>query len=72
VTYLNFSEKADGCRQVELDSMMSFREDISGLLGFISCEEIWRARLRDVAAEHLMPGLEEFNVDHDELAGVLG
>jgi hypothetical protein len=51
---------------------MSVRNDISGLLGFIGREQIWRERLQDVVAEHLMPALEEFEVNHDELADLLG
>lgn len=51
---------------------MSVRNDISGLLGFIGREQIWRERLQDVVAEHLMPALEEFEVKHDELADLLG
>jgi hypothetical protein len=51
---------------------MSVRNDISGLLGFIGREQIWRERLQDVVAEHLMPALEEFEVDHDEVADLLG
>ncbi|MFZ3585473.1 hypothetical protein ACOI1H_25680 [Loktanella sp. DJP18] len=48
------------------------RNDISDLLGFIGRNEIWRDRLQKVAAEHLMPALEEFAVDHDEIAELLG
>ena len=51
---------------------MSVRNDISGLLGFIGREHIWQERLQDVVAEHLMPALEEFEVEHDELADLLG
>jgi hypothetical protein len=51
---------------------MSVRNDISGLLAFIGREAIWRERLQDVWAEHLLPALEEFEVDHDELADLLG
>ncbi len=51
---------------------MSVRNDISGLLGFIGGEDVWRERLQDVVAEHLMPALEEFDVDHDELDDLLG
>ncbi len=51
---------------------MSVKNDISGLLGFIGREHIWRERLQDVVAEHLMPALEEFEVEHDELADLLG
>ena len=51
---------------------MGVRNDISDLLGFIGREEVWRERLQDVVGEHLMPALEEFEVDHDELAGLLG
>jgi hypothetical protein len=51
---------------------MRIRNDISGLLGFIGREAIWRERLQGVWAEHLLPALEEFEVDHDELAELLG
>ena len=51
---------------------MSVRNDISGLLGFIGREHIWRERLQDVVAEHVMPALEAFDVEHDELADLLG
>jgi hypothetical protein len=51
---------------------MIVRNDISGLLGFIGRDHVWRERLQDVVAEHLMPALEEFEVDHDELADLLG
>jgi hypothetical protein len=51
---------------------MSVRNDISGLLGFIGRDHVWRERLQDVVAEHLMPALEEFEVEHDELADLLG
>ena len=51
---------------------MSERNDISGLLGFIGREGSWRERLQDVGAEHLMPALEEFDLDHDDLAELLG
>lgn len=51
---------------------MAERNDISGLLAFISREGDWRERLQDVVAEHLMPALEEFEIDHDGLADLLG
>ncbi|OZA08556.1 MAG: hypothetical protein B7Y02_12540, partial [Rhodobacterales bacterium 17-64-5] len=51
---------------------MSVRNDISGLLGFVGRDDVWRQRLQDAVAEHLMPALEEFEVDHDELAELLG
>lgn len=51
---------------------MSVRNDISGLVRFISREEAWRERLQAVIAEHLVPALDEFNVDRDELADLLG
>jgi hypothetical protein len=51
---------------------MSVRNDISGLLGFIGRDDVWRQRLQDAVAEHLMPALEEFDVDHDDLADLLG
>ena len=51
---------------------MSVRNDISGLLGFIGREGSWRERLQDVVAEHLMPAHAEFDLDHDDLADLLG
>jgi len=51
---------------------MSVRNDISELLGFVGRDEIWRQRLQDVVAEHLMPALEELGVDHDDLSELLG
>lgn len=51
---------------------MGERNDISGLLAFISREGDWRDRLQEVVAEHLMPALEEFEIDHDDLAELLG
>lgn len=51
---------------------MAERNDISGLLAFIGREGDWRERLQDVIAEHLMPALEEFEIDHDDLAELLG
>lgn len=51
---------------------MSERNDIFGLLAFIGREGDWRDRLQEVVAEHLMPALEEFEIDHDDLAELLG
>lgn len=48
------------------------RNDISDLLGFIGRDEVWRDRLQDVAAEHMMPALEEFELDDEELSELLG
>jgi len=51
---------------------MAERNDISGLLAFIGREGDWRDRLQNVVAEHLMPALEEFEIDHDDLIDLLG
>ena len=51
---------------------MTERNDISALLAFISREGGWRERLQDVVAEHLMPALEEFEINQDGLADLLG
>ena len=51
---------------------MAERNDISGLLAFIGREGDWRDRLQEVVAEHLMPALEEFEIDHDGLTDLLG
>jgi hypothetical protein len=48
------------------------RNDISSLLTFISKDDIWLGRLQEVVAEHLMPALEEFDLEYDELDEVLG
>ena len=51
---------------------MAERNDISGLLAFIGREGDWQERLQDVIAEHLMPALEEFEIDQNDLADLLG
>lgn len=51
---------------------MGERNDISDLLAFISREGDWRERLAGVVSEHLMPALEEFEIDHDDLGDLLG
>lgn len=48
------------------------RNDISDLLDFIGRDAVWRDRLQDAVAEHLMPALEEFEIDHDDLPELLG
>ncbi len=47
------------------------RNDISDLLKFIGRDDVWCDRLQDVAAEHLMPALQEFEIDSDELSELL-
>ena len=48
------------------------RNDISDLLDFIGRDDVWRDRLQDVVAEHVVPALEEFEIDHDDLSELLG
>ena len=48
------------------------RNDISDLIQFIGQDDVWRDRLQDVVAEHLMPALEEFEIDDDDLFELLG
>ena len=48
------------------------QNDISNLLNFVGREDVWRDRLQEVIAEHLMPALEEFEVNHDDLSELLG
>ena len=55
-----------------IGKVMSIRNDISGLLAFIRREGDWLERLQDVAAEHVMPALEEFEVDYEDLGDLLG
>ena len=51
---------------------MAERNDISDLLGFIGREGDWKDRLQEVVAEHLMPALDAFEIDHDDLTELLG
>lgn len=51
---------------------MAERNDISDLLAFIGREGDWRERLQDAVADHLLPALEEFEIDQDGLADLLG
>jgi len=46
--------------------------DISGLLAFIRRDGDWRDRMQDVVTEHLMPALEEFEIDREGLADLIG
>ena len=48
------------------------RNDISNLLTFIGKDSIWRERLHDVVAEHLMPALTEFEINDDDMSDILG
>jgi hypothetical protein len=48
------------------------RNDISDLLTFISQNDLWFGRLQEAVAEHLMPALDEFDLDFDDLPEVLG
>ncbi|MFT5272324.1 MAG: hypothetical protein ACI85V_002343, partial [bacterium] len=48
------------------------RNDISNLLDFIRQDDLWFGRLQDVTTEHLMPALEEFDLDYDDLPELLG
>jgi len=46
--------------------------DIEGLIRFIGREDGWKERLADVMDEHLLPAMEEFDVDFEELGDILG
>src|SRR3990167_1566268 len=59
-------------QQQDQGGAMGERNDISGLLSFIGRETIWRDRMQDLVAEHLMPALEEFEIDQDDLGELLG
>jgi hypothetical protein len=52
--------------------MMGETNSISKLMAFIEQDNVWRERLRDVVADHLMPAFERFAIDHDELAELIG
>ncbi|RYH11506.1 hypothetical protein [Tropicimonas sp. IMCC6043] len=51
---------------------MGTRNDIDGLIGFIGHDDLWRERLASVMDEHLLPAMEEFEVDFEELGDILG
>jgi hypothetical protein len=51
---------------------VNVRNDISDLMDFIGQNDVWRDRLQAVIAEHLMPALEEFEIDDDDLLQLLG
>ncbi|MDP5218778.1 hypothetical protein Q5Y75_16230 [Ruegeria sp. 2205SS24-7] len=46
--------------------------DLDGLIGFITGDETWHARLADVLDEHFLPALETFDLDFDDLGDLLG
>jgi hypothetical protein len=48
------------------------KSDIDGLIRFIGGDDAWRARLTDVMDEHLLPAMEEFDVDFEDLGDILG
>ena len=51
---------------------MGTRNDIDGLIRFIGRDDVWRTRLAGVVDEHLLPAMEEFEVDFEELGDILG
>ena len=59
------------CHDDTSSSGACVRNDISDLLGFIGQNAVWLNRLQDVVGEHMMPALEEFELDFDELSEVL-
>ncbi|WP_249038334.1 hypothetical protein [Paracoccus pantotrophus] len=46
--------------------------DLSGLIRFAETDATWRPRLAKVVDEHLLPALEEFEIDFEDLAELLG
>ncbi|MFA3919330.1 hypothetical protein [Ruegeria hyattellae] len=46
--------------------------DLEGLIGFITRDETWHERLADVLDEHLLPALEAFDLDFEDLGDLLG
>ena len=51
---------------------MTTGNDLGGLIGFITRDEIWHARLADVLNEHFLPALEAFDLDFEDLGELLG
>ncbi|MFQ6777519.1 hypothetical protein V6Z69_20165 [Cereibacter sphaeroides] len=46
--------------------------DLGGIIDFAHREEVWAARLAEVVDEHFLPALEEFDLDFEDLADMLG
>ncbi len=51
---------------------MGTRNDLDGLIRFIGSDDVWSERLADVIDEHLLPAMEEFDIDFEELGDILG
>lgn len=51
---------------------MKDSHDLSGLIRFAETDATWRPRLAKVVDEHLLPALEEFEIDFEDLAELLG
>ncbi|WP_170766557.1 hypothetical protein [Ruegeria lacuscaerulensis] len=51
---------------------MATGNDLGGLIGFVTRDEIWHARLADVLDEHFLPSLEGFDLDFEDLGDLLG
>ncbi|WP_299668634.1 hypothetical protein [uncultured Ruegeria sp.] len=51
---------------------MATGNDLGGLIGFITRDEIWYERLADVLDEHFLPALEAFDLDFEDLGDLLG
>ncbi len=51
---------------------MTTGNDLGGLIGFITRDEIWHERLADVLDEHFLPALEAFDLEFEDLGDLLG
>lgn len=51
---------------------MGTKNDLDDLIRFIGGDVVWSQRLTGVMDEHLLPALEEFDVDFEELGDILG
>lgn len=51
---------------------MKDSHDLSGLIRFVQADRTWRPRFAKVVDEHLLPALEEFEIDFEDLEEILG
>lgn len=51
---------------------MKASHDLAPLIRFVTRNDLWRERLADVLDEHLLPPMEEFEVDFEDFGDILG
>ena len=58
--------------QTEIGVVMAKANGIDGPIGFIRRDDVWRQRMFEVLAEHIGPAPEEFDLEFEDLSGLLG